>query len=497
VAERAPRPTIAGVNRLDPRTPVIIGAGQINDRDVASEPIDLMSRCTEAALVDTGSSTVRSAIDSVRVVWGVWPYRDPGRLVADRIGAPGARTTLTTIGGNQVYYLLSDTAAQIVDGSIDVAVVCAAESLRTRRADHARGERSQYLPEAEGARPDIVLGEDQPLNTEREREIGIEPPARFYAMAETALRHRTGEGIGAHRSRIAALWAGASAVAADNPNAWLRDAVSAADIATESRQNRPIASPYSKLLTSNLNVDQGGSVIIASAEAAERLGVPRERWVFPWSGAGAADHWYPTNRWAFDESPAMRLSGRDALALAGLDVDDCGVIDLYSCFPVAVQVAQRELGIDPARPFTITGGLTFAAGPLNCYCILPLTRSVELLRASPSERALLTGNGGAFTKHTMVVLSGEPSPHGFRTTSPQAEVDVLPSRPTPTEPTDRGTLETYTVTFDRDMQPERAILAILDDVGRRHWADTTDRATMAELLATDCCGRAFVSGDLR
>jgi acetyl-CoA C-acetyltransferase len=216
--------------------------------------------------------------------------------------------------------------------------------------------------------------------------------------------------------------------------------------------------------------------------------VPRERWVFPWSGAGAADHWFVTNRWAFDESPAMRLAGSAALELAGVSTDDCALIDLYSCFPAAVQVAQRELGIDAARPFTITGGLTFAAGPLNCYCMLALVRAARLLRDAPAERAFLTGNGGYFTKHSMLVLSGEPPAAGFRCTSPQADVDALPSRPTPVEPAERATIETYTVTHDRDGRPERAIIAALDDAGARHITQSTDASALEALLTDDCCG---------
>jgi acetyl-CoA C-acetyltransferase len=235
---------------------------------------------------------------------------------------------------------------------------------------------------------------------------------------------------------------------------------------------------------------------MCSVETAELAGIARDRWIFPWSGGSAADHWYPTNRWSFDESPAMRLTGRTALDLARLGLDDCGLLDLYSCFPVAVQVAQRELGVDPARDFTITGGLTFAAGPLNCYCILPLTRAVALLRDRPEERALLTGNGGSFTKHSALVLSGEPPVRPFSAASPQTEVDALPARTTPTDPLVDGTLETYTVTFDREMQPERAILAILDDAGSRHWAATRDSRTMADLLADDCCGRPISAADL-
>lgn len=474
---------------IDPRTPVIVGAGQINDREFGSEPIDLMVRCSEAALADTGAPGLRDRIEAVRVVWGVWPYHDPGRLVAERLGRPDATTTKTTSGGNQVYDLLIDTTAQIATGDLDVAVICAAESMRTRRADHARGVESEYLPERDGATPDAVLGSELPLSGAAEEAIGAHHPTRFYAMAETALRHRLGDDHDTHLRRIAELWSRASAVAARNPHAWLRNELSADEIMTVTDRNRPIAAPYPKLMTSNLNVDQGGAVVVCSAAAAEAAGVPRDRWIFPWSGSGAADHWYPSNRWAFDESPAMRFVGRDALSLAGSSIDECELVDLYSCFPVAVQVAQREMGVSPDREFTITGGLTFAAGPLNCYCILPLTRSVELLRADPRQRALLTGNGGYFTKHSAIVLSGEPSPHGFRSSHPQDEVDALPARPSPSQPATTGVVETYTVTFDREMHPDRAILAVLDEDGRRHWADSTDADVLGELLTSDCCDR--------
>ena len=484
------------MSTIDPRTPVIVGAGQLNNRDHGSEPIDLMTRSAEAALADTASAMLRDRIDAVRVVWGVWPYADPGRLVADRLGVTSAHSSITTMGGNQVYDLVADTALRIQNGDLDVAVLCGAETLRTRRSDRARGTRTEYLPEREAAAPDDVLGKDKPLNSDAEREFGLEPVARFYAMAETALRHRLGEDLDEHRRRIATLWAGASEVAASNPNAWIQNALTVDEIATESASNRPVASPYPKLMTSNLNVDQGGAVVMCSAAAAEAAGVPRDRWVFPWAGVGAADHWLPTNRWAFDESPAMRMSGMRTLELAGLGVDECSLIDLYSCFPVAVQLAQRELGVDPSRPFTITGGLTFAAGPLNCYCLLPLSRAVGLLREAPTERALLTGNGGSFTKHSSLVLAAEPSGHGFLTDDVQPTVDALPSRPTPTERPGDVTLETYTVTSDRDMQPELAILAGLDAQGGRHWANSADQTMMAELLANDCCERPLrLDGD--
>lgn len=471
---------------LDPRTPVIVGAGLVNDRDRSAEPIDVMVRATELALSDASSASLRRSVAAVRVVWGVWPYRDPGRLVAERIGAPDARTTLTTIGGNQVYDLIADTAARIARGELDAAVVCGAETLRTRRHDRAAGRRTSYLSEPDEARPDEILGSDEPLSTPAEEAIGVHHAVHFYAMAETAIRHRNRESVQQHRDRIAALWAVASQAAAANPDAWTRRSFTAAEIAAATESNRPIAAPYPKLMTSNLDVDQGAAVVVCSAAAAERAGIPADRWVFPWSAAGAADA-YPTNRWAFDESPAMRLSARRAIDLAALGVDDCALVDLYSCFPSAVQVAQRELGVAVDRPFTITGGLTFAAGPLNCYCLLALVRAVGLLRDAPEQRALLTGNGGYFTKHSMLVLGGSP-PNGFQVGSAQAAVDALPTRPDPVGPAARARLEAYTVTFDRERRPERAILACLDADGCRHWAESYDAELVTALLDADLCG---------
>jgi acetyl-CoA C-acetyltransferase len=475
---------------IDPRTPIVVGVGQHNARRHGSEPIALMTRCAEEALADAAAPGLRSAIDAVRIVWGVWPYRDPGRLVATRIGAPdAATTTLTAMGGNQVYELVIDTADRISRGELDVALLCAAETLRTRRKDRAGGQSTEYLSERADAAPDFTLGSDKPLSTPTEHAAGVDIAVNFYAMAETAIRHRNGESVENHRRRIAALWASASDVAAHNPEAWITTASSADQIATESPRNRPIASPYPKLMTANLDVDQGGAVVMCSVAAALAAGVPRERWIFPIAGSAAADHWYATNRWAFDESPAMRYAGRAALDLAGVGVDDCALLDLYSCFPAAVQVAQRELGITADRAFTITGGLTFAAGPLNCYCILPLVRAVRLLRDEPSQRALLTGNGGYFTKHSMLILAGGPPGAGFRHESVQGEVDALPWRATPDAADGECRLETYTVTHDREGRPQRAILACLDADGGRHFAGVDEPDMLAALLADDLCGR--------
>ena len=74
-----------------------------------------------------------------------------------------------------------------------------------------------------------------------------------------------------------------------------------------------IGFPYTKRMNSNNAVEQGAAVILCSAERAEALGVPRDRWVFPHSGTDAHDHYHVSNRDDLGASPAMRLGGRVAL----------------------------------------------------------------------------------------------------------------------------------------------------------------------------------------
>ena len=166
------------------------------------------------------------------------------------------------------------------------------------------------------------------------------------------------------------MWARFSEVAAVNPYAWSPRTRTAEELRTIGPANRMVAFPYPKLFNANDRVDQGAALILCSVEAARSAGVPEDRWVFPLSGADASDHWFLSHRHDLHSSPAIRLAGAGALRLAGVGVDDIAHLDLYSCFPCAVQIAAHELGIavdDPDRPLTVTGGLGFAGGPGNNY----------------------------------------------------------------------------------------------------------------------------------
>ena len=469
---------------LDPRTPVLVGVAQLNDRSGEAEPVDCMVRASRAALRDCGAN-MANRIESVRAIKGIWRYLDPAALVAEQLGLENVTTGLTRMGGNGVYDVVNETAAEIQAGSLGAALICSAEVLRTVRAKRSAGEELIRLPEVEGAGPTTTYGQDRDITSPVEVAAGLTVAVNFYASAETALRHRLGEDATGHLDRIAKLWAGASQVAASNPDAWITQAQDPADLALVSAKNRMVAAPYTKMLTANVNVDQAAAVVMCSVEVAEAAGIPRDQWIFPWVGSGAADHWSLFDRYEFDDSPAMRFVGRSALELAGLTVDQVSMLDLYSCFPVAVQLAQRELGISAERPFTITGGLTFAGGPLNSYCLHALARSVELLRGTEGETAMLTGNGGFFTKHSCTILGSDPSSSAFVVAQPQTQVDALPSRPMPGDAA-TGVIETYTVTYGRE-GVDRAIVTVIDDTGARHLTNSRDPEVIEALLTNDMC----------
>jgi acetyl-CoA C-acetyltransferase len=481
---------------LDPHTPVIVGAGQVNlDDGDAPEPVDLLAEAARRAAGDAGSERILGAVDSIRVVRIMHRgYSDPGALVAERVGASPRHTAVTTDGGQQPQVLVNRTAADILRGDLDVALIGGAESWRTRTAYRSRGERPSWTTQPEDARPSEVIGAPLQMFSEAETRLGLSLPIQVYPLFETALRARRGEPIAEHRHRIAELWAGFSAVAAGNPFAALRRPLAADAIATPGPGNRMIGFPYTKRLCSNNHVDQAAALLLCSVGAARELGVSIDRFVFPWIGTEANDTAFVTQRTELCASPAIRLAGAEALRLAGLGVDDLQFVDVYSCFPSAVQVTAAELGLSLDRPLTVTGGLTFAGGPWNNYVTHAIATMAGLLRRRPDAVGLCTANGGLLTKHAFGVYAAGPPRRGFHTVNLQAQVDALPTMEAADDYEGPATVEASTVMHDREGRPEQAFVACRTDDGRRAWGRSTDPDLAQALMTEEFAGRRVTIG---
>ena len=277
-----------------------------------------------------------------------WRYRDPGRLLAQRIGAGDASTRYTGVGGNVPQTLVNQACLDIQAGRADLVMIAGAETFRTRTRLRNRGVKPDWTSEDESVPFADGANEGEPLVGPAETRIKLDRAPYFYAMFEQALRINAGEPSDAHRRRIGELWSQFSAVAADNPYAWSRKALSAEEIWQPSADNRMISWPYTKLMNSNNMVDQGAAIILASAEKATHLQIPTERWVFPYAGTDAHDTYAIAEREELHRSPAIRIAGRRVLELADVGLGDIDLVDLYSCFPSAVQVAATELGLPRA-----------------------------------------------------------------------------------------------------------------------------------------------------
>ena len=511
---------------IDPRTPVLVGAGQVTNRpgpegaDLSRrpEPVALMAQALQLAADDcTGvecsvaGRRLLERADSIRVLRPLsWEYTDPGRLVSEALGIGPAESVLTTTGGNNAQRLVNRTALAIGRGELDVAVVTGADCVYSVTAARRHPDRPVLPWTAQGA--DVAapgaFGNPQRGTTAAEEERGLDLPVHVYPLFENALRARAGHGLDEHRRHIAGLWSRFSEVAASNPHAWLRRPMTPEEIGVPGETNRMVSYPYTKLLTANMQVDQGAALLLCSAGAAEAAGVPRDRWVFPLAGADADDHWFLSHRADFHSSPGIRLAAGAAIALAGTEADRIAHLDLYSCFPSAVQIAAAEIGValdDPERPLTVTGGLTFAGGPGNDYGTHAIASMVATLRADPGSTGLVSGLGWYLTEHSIGLYGTEPpggSPPGavpartevaeaagFRWADPQAAVGSLPQCASDAGARGEVTVETYSVAYERDGEPGRAVVACRTPDGKRSWAAVTDPAHLALLVTEECCGR--------
>jgi acetyl-CoA C-acetyltransferase len=300
------------------------------------------------------------------------------------------------------------------------------------------------------------------------------------------VRLEAGRTIDEQRRLIGDRWARFSTVAAANPHAWNRERLTADEVVDPGPTNRLVGHPYTKAVNSYEWVDQGAALLMCSARKAQALGVAPDRWVFPLAGAEAADPAVSMRR-DLHRSPSMAAAGRAVLDASGLTIDDIGIIDLYSCFPSAVQLAARELGLDPDRDLTVTGGMSFFGGPWNNYVTHSVATAVDRLRAEPDQFALCTANGGFTTRQSFGVYGARPGAGPFRheVDRPQAEADNAERRAVVEDHHGSATMEAWTVMHDRDGSPETAFVAALTAEGARTWAASTDTDVMAALLAGD------------
>jgi acetyl-CoA C-acetyltransferase len=477
---------------IDPRTPVLAGVGQCEQRlppNEAASPIDLFARAAREADADAGGGLLARADTVATVAIVSWPYPDPSRLAAQALGIEPRHTVVSTTGGNSPQMLLNELAARIQRGECDVALVGGAETIHTRWRARREPRTDIGWPVDDGPACRDVIGIEEPGTDQWEMAHQLVAPTNVYPLFETALRAEAGRTVAEHQQAVGALWSRFAEVSAGNPHAWSRQAFTADEIATASPDNRMVVFPYTKRMCANIDVDQGAAVLLCSYEAARAAGVADDRLVFLHAGADAHDHWWVSTRASLARSVAIGVIVRAALDACGLGIDDIARFDLYSCFPSAVQMAMQSIGIagplgGDARPLTVTGGLGFAGGPVNNYPTHAVAAMAEQLRADPGSVGLTTALGWYVTKHSVGVWSTRPPERGYArvdVSSTQSAVDAQPARVAAGAYSGSVDVEATAVVMQRDGSPASAVLAGLAPDGRRVLAITDEPDAMLSM----------------
>jgi acetyl-CoA C-acetyltransferase len=471
---------------LDPRTPVLVGAGQYVDRDSAPgeglSPMEMLAEVARRAIADSGARGVEAAIDTIAVVRlfadsapaFASPFGRQNNLawsIARRIGASPRAMITGPVGGNTPQMLANHFMQAIAQGEAEVVLLAGCEPIRTQSRAQKAGIALDWAEEApsDAEAPFAEVA----MVSRHELVHGIALPVNVYPLFENALGAHYGRAPLEHRRAIGALMARFTEVAARNPFAQIPQARTADELITPTDDNRYIGYPYTKYLNSNMFVDQAAAVLLMSLAAADRMGVPADRRLFLHGSADVAEKILVSERLDYHSSPAIRVGAAHALAAAGATAADLAHIDLYSCFPSAVEIAADMIGLahDDPRGLTLTGGLPYFGGPGNNYAMHAIAEVAARCRAAPGSLGFVFANGGYLTKHSFGVWSTAPRP--FARTDPsicQREVDRMDGPLLVERPDGAGRIETFTVIHDRGVPRFAILISRLADSGHRFLA---------------------------
>ncbi|MFZ0269618.1 acetyl-CoA acetyltransferase [Caulobacter sp.] len=468
------------------RIPVIVGVGEALDRPTdlskAQEPLALMEAALREADADAGGGFL-AKIASLDVVNQLsWRYADAAGELCARLDIAPARAVYGPVGGESPVRFLHEAALRIARGEAQVCAVVGAEAQWSVNKARAAGIDLPWTPKpvATGGGPRIEV---HPLALK----LGVFLPVSVYPFYENAAAHHWGQTPRQALAESGALWSAYAAVAAGQPNAWIKTAFTPDQITTPRPDNRPIAWPYTKLMVANMQVNQGAAVIVTSLAAARAAGIPDERLVFIWGGAAAREPGDYLQRDHYHGSVAQ-----DAVleTVAGM-AESFDALELYSCFPCVPKMARRTLGLPADVTPTVTGGLTFFGAPMNDYMTHAAVAMTLRLRGDGGT-GLLYGQGEFVTKHHGLVLADRPAPQGARSLeaiSVQGQADARRGAiPAFVEnATGQAVLETHTVLYDRDGAPTHGVAIVRTADGARALArvPAADADTLAALTNPD------------
>ena len=370
--------------------PVVVGLGTIQQKgnfNQLDEALLLMDKAFKKAIIDCTNSNIKRYIEEVRVPKGFWRYRDPGKWVAENNNIKSVKTTVAKVGILQ-QNLINTACNKIQNGEIKASLILGGESrFKILRSSI---ENKEYIETALNTKPDKYDKSPEKLQLDiEEKELGS-MAVGYYAILESAFRSMLQNNHEEHNNYLSEIYSSYSEIAASNEDGWIEKPLDKIDIKTESNKNSRQAFPYKKYHCTSWNVNQACAIIICSEDIADKLNIPFDKRVYPLASS-ENNHMIPTlQRPNLIEPAGMHLAANFILDVCNKNNLIPNLYDLYSCFPVAVQMFAKSLKLKDIKDKTVTGAMPFAGGPLNSYVLHSTAKLIEKLREN-SGVGIVTG----------------------------------------------------------------------------------------------------------
>jgi len=448
----------------DKSYPIIVGAAQFTQNKSALkslDPLNLMVEACTMALNDAGTPNLKKFIDSVYMInINSWSYEDAPEELSEILGLQPLHKVYLPDGGDSPQMLVNRAAKAITSGKSQAILITGGEASYSKYKAK-KGKLDLNWPKLKT--PKYMEGKLWNGINEFANRYRLIFPLLTYAIFETAIRAASGRSLEEHKNYLGKIFEHFSKIASNNPYAWTQCSYTAKEIITPTSQNRYITHPYTKLMCSNVFVDQSSALIMTSKGIAEKLKIDSKLWIYPMGGADFKNIYDITQRPKLNNSPAAKEGAIIALEQAGLKLDDIDLFDIYSCFPSIVEIIKKEIGIkeDDPRPLSITGGLPYFGGPWSNYSLHAIVSAVNLIRKNPLLKIMVIANGGYNTKQSFGIYGIEPP---FIQWGEQSNAEIQQSilakqLPEPIEQANGNlTIEGYTITYDRIGIPKQGIV---------------------------------------
>ena len=245
----------------------------------------------------------------------------------------------------------------------------------------------------------------------------------FGINAQYALAARRHMGMyGTTNDHFGAIAVAQRAWAQKSPHAQQRDPMTIEDY----HASRWVAEPlhlYDCCLVSN----GGVAVIVSSADAAKDMKQPP---AYIWGMGQGHPGDLKRAGWDVDTNTGAPIAKERAFSMAGIELDDIDVCQLYDCYTYTVLVTLEDYGFSAkgeGGPFVADGKLgpggslptNTGGGQLSGYYMwgmTPLSEGIIQARGTGGERqvekhdvVLVSGNGGILDHHSTLILSPHPA----------------------------------------------------------------------------------------